>query len=558
MSQKTVLSHFDRALQLHREGRLAEAELLYRKVLAISPRHADSLHFLGVISHQVGREDLAITLINRAIAENPGDAIAYSNLGEAFRAVSRLDEAITVYRKALQLKPDYPEALNNLGLALTEQGHFDQATAVFRKALELKQDYADAQTNLGVALAAQGSVEDAKAAHLGALRRQPGSSKALVNLGHLLQEEGELDAARGYILEALAISPESPEALLNLGVNCWLRGRFDEAETYYRQAVVARPNFADAHFDLGMLLLLRGRYEEGWSEYQWRWRTTTFRNSRPSFSLPEWDGKPINHKSILIHAEQGLGDTIQFSRFLSLVGPRSNASRVVFECQPQLVSVLATLHAPGVQMVASEEMDVSSEAFDFHLSLLDLPFILQSFHPLPQGAPYLHADDALRGWWNEKLPRDRKIRVGLAWAGSPRHFYDQHRSIPPAMLTSILTLPNVQFVNLQVEQSPNFSLRELGAAMLDFTKDLTTFGHTAGLISELDLIISVDTAVAHLAGALGRPVWTLLPFVPDWRWGLESEKTPWYPTMRLFRQSKAGTWEDVLEHVAILLRARAI
>jgi len=574
---------FALALQHHQAGRLAEAEALYRQILAAQPNHAEALHHLGLVALQTDRQDLSVKWIRQALVFNPNSPAAHSSLGEACRRAGRLDEAVAAYRRALELQPDSPEAHTALGNALADQGQHDKSMAAYRQALQLRPDYALAYYNLGLVLAEQGQWDEAIAAYRRALELQPGSPETHNNLGNALRERGQLNEAvaayrqalqlqpdhalacynlgtslkdQGHLDEAvacfqraLALKPGFPEGHVNLGRTWWLKGDFHQAEAAYRHAIACRADFANAHLNLSILLLLLGRYEEGWHEYEWRWRAPAYMHRLRQFSAPPWDGRLAPGKMILIHAEQGFGDTLQFARYLPLVRAHSRAARVVLECHPALVPLLDPLRGADFDIVALGHTDATLPPFDLHLPLLSLPLALQRFAPVPMSAPYLHADSSLRAPWRERLDPGAALRVGVAWAGSPTHLDDHRRSIAPEKLAPLLRVPGIQFVSLQIEPHGPLPPTLAAAGVLDFTADIANFSDSAALLAELDLIISVDTAVAHLAGALGRPVWTLLPFVPDWRWGLESETTPWYSTMRLFRQPAAEDWDAVILRV---------
>lgn len=584
----TVQQALSLALQHHQAGRLRDAEALYRHILALEPGHPEALHNLGVIAYQVGRHELAIDWLQKAIAVNPQDPGRHFNLGEACRAMNRLDDAIACYRHALELQPSYPEAQNSLGTALAGLERREEAVAAFRRALELRPNYPDAYNKLAITLAAQGRLDEAIAtfrqaleiapeypethinlgnalnacgqpeAAVASLRRalqiQPDLLAAHYNLGNTLRDQGHLDEAAACYRHVLKLNPRFPDAHLGLGLIAWREGNFREAEARYREAIAGRPDFATAHLNLGLLLLLLGRYAEGWPEYEWRWRTPEYARHLRTFSAPQWDGTPAAGKTILIHAEQGFGDALLFSRYLPLVRAHSGAARIILECQPALVPLLRQLHRANIDVVARSEADDALPPFDLHLPLFSVPLALHSFAPV-SGPAYLEADAGLRARWRERLGPANGLRMGLAWAGNPGQRDDRRRSIAPEKLAPILGVPGIQVVSLQVEPRGALPPKLSAAGILDLTADIADFADTAALMAELDLILTVDTATAHLAGALGRPTWVLAPFVPYWPYGLGREDTPWYPTMRLFRQTAAGDWADAIERVAGALRA---
>ena len=602
---------FEQALQLHQTGRLAEAGALYRQILAVQPNHSGALHLLGVVSHQAGRGDLAVELIRRSIALNPQNPSAHSNLGEAYRALGRFDEAIASYRHTLQLQPDHPEALYNLGNALMGKGQADQAVLCYRSALHIRPNYAEANVNLGSALVELKKYEDAIAAYRQALLLKPGIpeihnnlcaaliklerheealaairpalelkpdyaeahnnlatifaanrhfDEAIVafrraielkplyaqahgNLGNALREMGRTDEAIAACHRALELDPNSSEAHNNLGSALLEIGRGDEADSSFRRALELAPDFGDARVNHAMLLLLRGNFEQGWPQYEARLHLSP--TSARDFAQPMWDGSPLRGRRILIHPEQGFGDAIHFIRYAPLIAERGG--EVIVECRSPLADLFRTVK--GVREVVVEGDPLPP--FDVHVPMLSLPLLFQTTRAtIPKDVPYLLVDPARREIWKKRLGEKRtRFRIGLCSAGSPQNRRTRTRDISLEQLRPILQVEGSDFFNLQPGSSTEEATRSL-EGIIDHTKEIRDFADTAAMMAELDLIISVDTAVAHLAGALGRPVWTLLPLVPDWRWGLDGADTPWYPTMQLFRQTTAGDWGSVVQRVA--------
>lgn len=333
------------------------------------------------------------------------------------------------------------------------------------------------------------------------------------------------------------------EAYANLGACHLVQGRFAEALAVCQQALEKRPDFAPAHWNYSHPLLLLGRYEEGWREYEWRWQCPPLCDSRRDFSAPQWDGAPAPGRTILLHAEQGFGDAIQFVRYVPVVREHAGGARLILGCMPSLVRLLRESGEWGADIVADQGSGASSPPpFDLHIPLLSLPLALGMPEPLRMSAPYLRAGATLR--------------VGIAWEGNPAHRnYLRRRVVPLEKFAALFQTPGAAFYSLQLSPTAAQSQMISEARVLDLTAHLTGFADTAALIGELDLVITVDTAVAHLAGAMGKAVWTFIPFVPDWRWGLEKDDTPWYPSMRLFRQPAIGDWDSVIARVATELRA---
>jgi len=501
-------------LKHQQAGRLAEAEACYQRVLAAQPDHADALHLLGVVAHQVGRHDLAVELIGQAIRRNRQNPIYFSNLGVVLKDQGRLDEAMTAYRQATGLKADYAEAHSNLGYALWDQGKIDEAVAACRQAIRLNPELPQAHSNLGIALKTQGKLDEAVAA----------------------------------CRQAIRIKSDFADAHSNLGIALKDQGKFDEAVAACREAIRLKPDFADAHWNEALLSLLTGEFESGWTKSEWRWKSASSGLSKRNFAQPLWLGaETIDRKTILLHSEQGLGDTIQFCRYVPLVAARG--ARVILEVQEPLRQLMSGL--AGVSQCVSKGEALPH--FDLHCPLLTLPLAFGTrLDTIPSTIPYLRAPTHGQDRRAQLGPRDRP-RIGLVWSGNPQHRDDRKRSIELNTLSPLFDVA-ATFVSLQRDlRAGDEAALKTRSDILNLGPSLASFADTAALISHLDLVISVDTSVAHLAGALGRPVWVLLSFVPDWRWLLNREDSPWYPTARLFRQTDAREWHGVVHRVRAAL-----
>lgn len=472
--------------------------------------------------------------------------------GIALRRRGLVEEAAQQYEAAIMLAPDMVEAHYNLGVARHGQGRLDEAVQCWRKAVSLRPGFVEARNNLGTALLEQGFPAEAVQQHRRALLDNPSSFAALINLGNALRQTGEPEQAEASYRHALAIAPEDPSGLANLGLALQDLGRLDEAEDSFRRAIARAPEHAEAHRSLGMLLLLKGQLAEGWAEYAWRWRT--LRQQRRDFSCPTWGGEDIAGRTILVHAEQGLGDTIMASRLASAVADRG--ARVVLEVQPALVALLGGLK--GIHQVIGRGQPLPPA--DVEASLFDLAGILGlEAATIPWDGPYLTPDPARAEQWRARLGARPGFKVGLVWQGNPASNADLGRSAPLSTLAPIAAVPGVRLVSLQKghgsEQLWNFApVEEFGPG---FDGGPDAFLDTAAAMQSLDLVISVDTAPAHLAGALGRPVWIALKSVPDWRWMLGRDDTPWYPSATLFRQAARGDWPGVFARMAARLSALA-
>ena len=386
-------------------------------------------------------------------------------------------------------------------------------------------------------------LEEAGAAFRRALEINPNYAPAHNNLVNLLGDEGPFESAIVEYRRALELDPNYAEACNNLGQTLVELRRFEEARAALARAVALRPDYAMAKFNAAFVALLQGDFEHGWPGYEERWGISKM--PKPPFSRSPWRGEPLEGKRILIYAEQGFGDSIHFIRYAALVAARGG--EVMIGCQPTLERLFRT--AAGVKSVVTHGDDLVE--YDVQISMLSQPLIFQTRHEsIPREIPYLHADPALAEYWKKRLgERKTPLRVGLAWCGNSQHRRNRKRIVALQMLKPLWGLEGIEFFSLQVGPGAAQLAEFPTAPIRDDTNLIADFADTAALMTELDLIITVDTAVAHLAGALGRPVWTLLSFVPDWRWGLEGEETAWYPTMRLFRQPALGDWDSVIQRV---------
>jgi tetratricopeptide (TPR) repeat protein len=606
----TVAEAFAQALQYHQAGVLPQAEQLYRQILAVDPTHSDSLHLLGVLAYQQGRSRDAVPLIERALTYLPQVPAIHNNLGAVYQALGRKEEALAQFREASRLQPDYADAHNNLGNLLQEMGQLEtaiwhcrealrlqpsfsealnnlgnayqrlgklteavdyyrqaialkpmnpephnnlgvvlndleqpaQAVEQFREALRLKPDYADAYNNWGNALRSLGRLDEAIACYRRALELQPDYAESCTNLGSALRDQGKLNEAVACHEQALRLNPRHADACNNLGSALRAQGKNAEALAYFEQAMHLQANHADAHWNRALVWLHQGDYERGWPEYEWRWRTKSLRER--TFSQPRWDGSPLAGRTILIYAEQGLGDTLQFIRYAPLMKKRGG--QVIIECQPVLEPLLAGCRGIDHLIPAGSSLP----AFDVQMPLLSLPGIFRTtLETIPAEIPYLFPPRDRTEYWGARVAALPGLRIGIAWQGSPQHKGDRQRSFPLVQFEKLARLPGVQLISLQKgpgrEQIPAVAGRvpvielDSGASFLE----------SAALMANLDLVITVDSAPAHLAGALGLPVWIPLPYVADFRWLENRPDSPWYRTVRLFRQVEPGNWAEVFDRM---------
>jgi tetratricopeptide (TPR) repeat protein len=541
------------AVQQHQAGQLAQAEQLYRAILQADPHHVEALFLLGVLARQMGQPEQAAALLGQAVRLKPDSAAAHYELGVALQAQGRLAEARASLEQALRCQPDYAEAHLRLGLVCQAQGRPDEELACYQQAVRCQPGSAAAHANLGVALQEQGRLAEARDSLERALRLRPDFAAAHNNLGVVLQGLGLLEQAEARFRQALGLQPDYAEAHNNLGNVLQAQGKLDGALASFEQALRLQPDYADARLNRAQAWLLGGEYERGWPEYEWRWRCKAF--VPPTCPPPLWDGSPLRGRTILLRAEQGLGDTLQFIRYAVLL--KQQGATVVVECQKPLLRLLAG--CPGIDRLIAPG-DPQPEGVEVQVPLLSVPGLLgTTLANVPAPVPYLHADAGLVEHWAQQLRPLRGFKIGIAWQGNPSYSSDRSRSLPLARFAPLAQIEGVRLISLQKgpgteqlhEVADQFPVLDLGSRL-----DVTTgaFMDTAAVMKNLDLIITSDTAIPHLAGALAVPVWVALRFVPDWRWLRNREDSPWYPTMRLFRQSEPGNWQEVFERITAAAR----
>jgi tetratricopeptide (TPR) repeat protein len=542
---------------LLRQEKFDDAIRSYQQALRLKPDAADVWNNMGLALQRQNKLDEAGRCFQQAVQINARYTDAHTNLGNVLLRQEKLDEAIRSYQQALRLNPNSPQVCNSMGLALQRLDRLDDAIRWYRQALQLDPAYADANCSLGNALISKEKLDEAVAYLQRALQINDNFPEAHNALGTALVHLDKLDAAIGCFQNALKLMPIFPEAHSNLGNALLSQNKLEEAGRCLQEALLQKPDFASAHWNLSFLTLLRGDFEHGWPEYEWRWLLPGV--ARRAFSQPLWDGSPLNGRTILLHAEQGLGDTIQFIRYAPLVKERGG--KVLIECQPSLVPLLAS--APGIDRLLPRGS--ASPPFNVQAPLLSLPGIFRTtLANIPNSVPYLQSE--VRSPMSDVKTASSDIghrtsdighvfRIGIAWQGSTTYRFYRQRAIPLMHFAKLCEVPGVQLISLQKgersEELPalaaRFPVQDLGNRLDEGTG---AFMETAAVMMGLDLVISADTAVPHLAGALGCPVWIALPLVPDWRWMLERNDSHWYPTMRLFRQTRYGQWADVFDRMA--------
>jgi tetratricopeptide (TPR) repeat protein len=500
-------------------GDLPGAGKVLREAISVMPGEARLRGAFAVVQRAQGLTEDAINSWRAAISLNPQDAESHYDLALTLAAAQRRTEAISYFRRTIELEPAFPDAYLHLAAALQQQGEVAEAIELCRRAVAVDPENPDAHQFLGALLVGTRSLDEA---------------------------EQHLTAAIQF-----ADVAEDPAAMRrvawgNLGVAHACRNRVDEALAAYGEVLAIDPEDAEAHWNRSQLLLCLGDFARGWEEYEWRWQAEPLKSSRRHFAAPQWDGSSLAGRTILLHAEQGVGDTIQFVRYAPLLA--AQGATVVLQCQPALRSLMSSL--AGVSAIVTDGSLLPT--FDVHAALLSLPRLCGTLgdEQVPASVPYLHAPRDRAVAWASRLPRTAgRARVGLVWAGNPGHPNDRARSIPLAAFAPLAAMERgIDLYSLQVGAASG-QLNSAPFRITDLGRELSDFGETAAVLANLDLLITADTAAAHLAGALGRPTWTLIPFRPDWRWQFDRSDSPWYPTMRLLRQQEIGDWAGPIERV---------
>ncbi|MBC6479947.1 MAG: tetratricopeptide repeat protein [Hormoscilla sp. GM7CHS1pb] len=595
MVQQADNDRLKEALGHYKAGRLNEARAVYLAMLKQQPELVEAMQMLGIIAYQTKEYDRAIGYFQQVISRKPDWPETYNNLGACFWEQGKIEQAIAAYKQAIAVKPDYFDAYDNLVVALEKQGkrleaiellirngaaheklaamlkkekryqeasaHYQQALACYEKVISIDPKCADAYYNAAKIMEKPNRREEAIAYCKKAIAIKP-KAKFYNQLGNCYQRWGNLAEAIACYQKAIALKPDFADAYSNLGVALQEQLKLQEAMSYFRHAIALKPDQAETHLNLGMCLLSLQDFQQGFVEYEWRWRLKA-QPPTPEQILgkPLWDGSPLAGKTILLHTEQGYGDAIQFVRYAPLVAQRG-AGKVILETNRALRRLFTTVSGIQEVVVKGEPLP----AFDLQVPLMSLPRILgTTIETIPARIPYLyaeekdaavpgalprpsgqeHAEGAVK--YSELLRTEGEVKVGIVWAA--KSHAASKRSCPVSLFLELSQIPWVSLYSLQKEHTDILD----GAPIQDLRELLHDFADTAAVISQLDLVISVDTSVAHLAGALGKPVWVLLPFSPDWRWLLDRSDSPWYPTMRLFRQAKPGDWQTVFAQVKAAL-----
>lgn len=520
----------------------------YEKCLLLNPNHHEALNCLGVVLCRQNKQDQAISCFTKALVIHPQFPEALNNMGVAYLELDRPDQTKEFCEKAIALRPDYTAALNNLGTALKEEGSYNDAIKYYERALSLDPNLLEARNNLGLSIMfGRSSIESALTCFREVLKRSPNHPEALNNLGITLCHQGQFDEGITCYRRALDIKHDYTDALSNLACALRATGNATEALSLFEQVVRQKPNFAEAHNNYAMMLMSLGQFVKGFREYEWRWKTSQLKEAYRDFGRPCWRGEDLTNKTLFIYAEQGFGDTLQFCRFVSFI--KKNNTNIILEVPEPLVRLVKSLKGVDAIIPYGE----SPPAFDFQCPMLDLPLVFNiDVQSIPADTPYLYAEPDDIAHWKKRLTSRLNIKkVGLVWSGNPRkHSFelaaiDRQRSLPIHFLEPLFQSSGIEFYSLQKDATSIPATYPL----INFMDDCSDFADTAALISQLDLVISVDTAAVHLAGALGKPVWLLNRYDSCWRWLSGRDDSPWYPKLYQFRQTQYNDWKSVIERV---------
>ncbi len=529
-SQFDISRFFEQAIQHHQAGQLEQAKKKYQEILDTNPQHADSSHLLGLVEYQYGNYVKAIEHIQQAVLISPKQPVFLNNLGNVLKEMGELDRSVQAYQQALEVAPDDAEIHNNLGVTLKEMGELDRSVQAYQQALEINPQYAEAHNNLG----------------------------------NVLKEMDQLDESIHAYQQALEINPKYAPAYSNLGNTLDAKGELDQSIHAYQQALKINPQYAEAHKNLSLSYLKLGNFKQGWEEYQWRWKCDEFAaENRKDFPQPMWDGSSLDGKSILIWQEQGTGDCIMFASLL--VELQDHAQKIFVETEYRLLPLLErsfpTMHFHTAQIPSTPQL--LSTTIDFQSPIASLPrWFLTNEEDFPKRHSYLKASDHITQKCRNKYQQraEGKTLVGISW-NSMNKSVGKQKSAPLEQLEPLLSLNDCFFINLQYEYG------DLALELDQFVNDtgisiycdteinpLESLDDFAAQVAALDLVITISNTTAHMAGALGKSVWTLLHYGADWRWLTNRSDTPWYPSMTLFRQSRQGDWSNVVQQVHSTLK----
>ncbi len=571
-----IAQQLKRALDLHQAGKLADAGIIYRDILKVEPNNVDALNLMGVLLQSGGQFGTAISLLQKATELAPDYVAAHVNLGNALQLAGRREDAVDAFQKAITINPNQPEAANNLASVLNDLKRHEDSVNACVSALKLRPDFAEAHVNMGNALIGLKKPVDAEKSYRRAIELKPANATAYFNLGNALTDQDRLDDALAAYGKAVALDAANAEKQYNYANTALKLDRYVEAVESFRNAIDIDPNYIDAYCNLGaalqamgdtaeaiecyreairisprnkkqpdlnwnlaLSLLQQGEYGEGWEAYEWRWLTPTFAAFKRDWQKPEWTGQDLDGQTVLIHAEQGYGDGIMFCRFAPLVAKKG--ARVVLECRAPLTRLLRSLD--GVADCYDLGQPVPDH--DYQVALMSLPRAFKTtLETVPATLPYLAPPADAQA--DPRIGQAEGLKIGFVWAGSPTRRDNAKRSAPLRMFAPLIEVPGTTFFSLQVGKfRPELEGLDKRLGVVDLADGLKDFADTAAAVKALDLVISVDTAVLHLAAAVGTPAWGLMSKPTGFFWMNERESSPWYPGLRLFRQAEMGDWESV-------------
>ncbi len=544
-----LLERMKTAVHLFQSGRLPDADAVCHALLSENPALVEALSLRAIIAFHSHNIDSAVRYFEQALDVDPGNAGLCTDFGKLLSLAGRQHDALVYARRATELAPEQAPLWLNLGVILSILQRRDDAIAAIRCAIALDPHCAESQFNLAVLLSDGGTREEVVDHYRQAVALNPLHAKAWNNLGAALRAGGQYEESLRCYINALQAEPRFANALSGMGLVHQEQGRITQSLECFARALEIDPGNAGARFNSAVSHLKAGNLTKGWENFDARWEMDQLSNYRRRYPQPEWDGTAGAGRTLLVYAEQGYGDTFQFIRYMPLL--TALGFNTVLHCAPELRRVLSTADSATQVVTAAQALP----RFDVHAAMLSLPRLFATdLKSIPTAIPYLHAEPQVSEDWRRRLSEYRGHKIGICWRGNPAHQNDRYRSFDVKCFADIARIPGIQLFSLQKPTDASKPERWTGMAAVE---DLGTqldpntdqFIDTAGVLENLDLLITADTSVAHLAGALGRPVWVLLPYASDWRWMLERDDSPWYPTMRLFRQRTFDNWEEVFQRV---------
>ena len=527
-----------KAIELHKAGKLLEAKTAYLDIIAKSPNNSEALHLLGLIETDYDLK-LASKYFIKSLKINPKNYIALSNYGNLLKKMGNFQEAIDKYETAIEICPNDSESFYNLALLYQNQKKYQLSEKYYLQAIKLNPNFISAINNLGLVYDEQKKHSTSIKYYLKGLSIVSDNLDLLLNLGKAYKNNNELKLAVKTYKKSLQINPNQIEVLNNLALVYQLQKKKNRAYACYKQAIVLNPNNGDTHWNYALCLLSNGDYEQGWQEYKFRWQANCFSCLKRNYKQPEWQGENLDNKTLFVHYEQGLGDTIQFVRFIEIL-KKEYKVYIIFETQKPLYELLKNCSFIDKLIQKDEE----PPKFDYYIPLMSIPS-LRSVQPYK---PYIIPDEK-KVQNMKKCFNHKGLNVGLCWAGNPNHDNDHNRSLDYKLLTSLFDKADINFYNLQKGSTAQLATQYFAqfANWNDYTDLFDNFAQTAAFISLLDIVLTVDTSIAHIAGAMGIKTYLLLPYYPDWRWLNDTSKTHWYSNMTILRQSEQNNWEDVIK-----------